>query len=105
MSYVMSRAARMLHLECAIGVCLLASMCAAAADTRPLAFSEALQIAEQRSARITAQQAAVDALSEQVGRAAELPDPKLRFGLDNVPVSNPDALSLTRDFMTMRRIG
>jgi outer membrane protein, heavy metal efflux system len=85
----------------------LLALCASAraADTRPLAFHEALQIGEQRSARISAQEAAVGAASEQVLRAQELPDPKLRLGLDNVPVSNPDAFSLTRDFMTMRRIG
>ena len=82
-----------------------ASSIAAAADERPLAFGDALQIAEHRSARISAQEAAVGAAAEQIPRATELPDPKLRFGLDNVPVSNPDAFSLTRDFMTMRRIG
>jgi outer membrane protein TolC len=78
---------------------------AGAGDQRPLGFAEALQIAEQRSARIAAQEAAVGAAAEQTSRASELPDPKLRFGLDNVPVSSPDAFSLTRDFMTMRRIG
>ena len=76
-----------------------------AADQHPLPFGEALQIAEHRSARISAQEAAVGAAAELVPRARELPDPRLRFGLDNVPVSNPDAFSLTHDFMTMRRIG
>jgi outer membrane protein, heavy metal efflux system len=92
---------------CVFQVLALLASCASvhAADTRPLAFHEALQIGEQRSARISAQEAAVGAASEQVLRAQELPDPKLRLGLDNVPVSNPDAFSLTRDFMTMRRIG
>src|SRR3954469_13749458 len=73
--------------------------CAAAADSRPLGFAEALQIAEQRSARISAQEAAVGAAAEQAARARELPDPKLRFGIDNLPVSRPDAFSFTRDFM------
>src|SRR5689334_12053917 len=84
-------------------VCVCAT--ARAADPRPLGFGEALQLGEQRSARISAQEAAVGAVSEQVARAGELPDPKIRFGLDNVPVSNPDAFTLNRDFMTMRRIG
>jgi outer membrane protein TolC len=75
------------------------------AELRPLAFDEALRSAEQRSARLVAQEAAVGAASEQASRASELPDPKLRLGLDNVPVSGPDAFSQTRDFMTMRRIG
>ena len=86
--------------------CFAACATAAAAPALPpLALPEALRIAEQRSARLAAQEAAVGAVTEQLGRAAELPDPKLRFGLDNVPISNPDAFSMTRDFMTMRRIG
>jgi outer membrane protein TolC len=83
---------------------IVASASAAAADVRPLAFDEALRIGELRSARLTAQQAAVDAASEQVPRAGELPDPRLRLGVENVPVSNPDAFSMTRDSMTMRRL-
>lgn len=88
--------------------CLAAAASASAATAphpRTLQFEEALSIAEQRSARLSAQQAAVDAASEQISRASELPDPKLRFGIDNLPVSNPDAFSLTQDFMTMRRVG
>ena len=76
-----------------------------AAGLPALSFDEAVRLAEQRSARLDAQEAAVGAVAEQVARATELPDPKLRLGLDNVPVSSPDAFSLTRDFMTMRRIG
>jgi outer membrane protein TolC len=78
---------------------------AGAADTRPLGLEEALSLGEQRSARLGAQSAALAAAAEQVSRSTELPDPKLRFGVDNLPVSGSDAYSLTRDFMTMRRIG
>src|SRR5262249_28645132 len=92
-----------------ITACTLAfgAACAAAGpdDSRALTFTEALRIGEQHSARLAAQQAAIDAASEQVPRATELPDPKLRFGIDNLPVTNPDAFTLNRDFMTMRRIG
>lgn len=91
----------MLHLAALLAV----SIAAIAADLRPLQFEEAVLIAEQRSARLAAQRSSVDAASEQVPRASELPDPKLRLGIDNLPVSDPDAFSLTRDFMTMRRIG
>jgi len=78
---------------------------AGAADLRPLGFNEALAIAEQRSSRLAAQSAAVSAATEQVGRSTELPDPRLKFGVDNLPVSGPDAYNFTRDFMTMKRIG
>jgi hypothetical protein len=37
--------------------------------------------------------------------AGQLPDPVLKFGVENLPVNGPDRLSLSRDFMTMRRIG
>ncbi|MGZ5125002.1 MAG: TolC family protein, partial [Burkholderiales bacterium] len=84
--------------------CLAGVQAVHAAET-PLQFNEALQIAEQHSARLVAQEAAVAAVGEQVTRAKELPDPKLRFGIENLPVSDPDAFSFTRDFMTMRRIG
>src|SRR4051794_22237438 len=94
-----------LHPLIFVALCVSATSFVHAAELRPLGFEEALQTAEQRSARLVAQEAAVGAASEQAARAAELPDPKLRLGLDNVPVSSPDAFSLTRDFMTMRRIG
>jgi outer membrane protein TolC len=96
--------ARLHPLICA-ALCFSAASLGHSAELRPLGFEEAVRSAEHRSARLVAQEAAVGAASEQASRAAELPDPKLKLGLDNVPVSSPDAFSLTRDFMTMRRIG
>jgi outer membrane protein TolC len=75
------------------------------AQAQTLSFQEAIHLAEARSAKLRAQLAAVNATGELVERAAELPDPKLRFGIDNLPVTNPDAFRLNSDFMTMRRIG
>ena len=77
----------------------------ARAGEPPLGLAEALAISEQRSSKLAAQSSAVTAAAEQVGRSSALPDPKLRVGVDNVPVSGPDAYSLTSDFMTMKRIG
>jgi outer membrane protein TolC len=37
--------------------------------------------------------------------AGQLPDPTLKIGVDNLPVNGPDQFNLTRDFMTMRRVG
>lgn len=85
--------------------CLLAGTLPPLAAAQPLSLDDAIRIGEARSARLAAQSAAVAATSETVARARELPDPKLRFGLDNVPVSGPDAGSLTADPMTMKRIG
>jgi len=103
---ILSRAVpRHLRALCNLILCLSAVSLAHAADPRPLGFDEALAIAEQRSTRLAAQSAAVSAATEQVARATELPDPRLKVGIDNMPVSGPDAYSLTQDFMTMKRIG
>lgn len=71
----------------------------------PLALSEALTLAVTQSPRLAAQRFALDAAEETVVPASQLPDPKLALGIDNLPVDGPDRWSLTRDFMTMRRIG
>ena len=52
-----------------------------------------------------ARAAAEAAAREQAVAAGQLPDPVLKFGIDNVPANGPDRGSLTRDFMTQRRIG
>jgi len=75
----------------------------AAAQT--LSFEEALALATSRSARLAAQRHSVSAAAEQVGRAGELPDPRLKLGIENLPVSGPNEYRYDRDFMTMRTIG
>jgi outer membrane protein TolC len=94
------------HLRALCNLVLLALVVPLArAGEPPLGLPEALAISEGRSSKLAAQSSTVSAAAEQVGRSAALPDPKLRVGVDNVPVSGPDAYSLTSDFMTMKRIG
>jgi outer membrane protein TolC len=88
-----------------VAACLLVTVAAPHAAAQALSLDDAIRIGEARSARLAAQSAAVAAASDLTGRASQLPDPKLKFGLENVPVSGPDAWSLTQDFMTMKRIG
>lgn len=76
---------------------------ALAADA--LSLAEAQRLAIERSREITAQDAAVTASREMAVAAGRLPDPVLKIGVDNLPVSGPDRGSFTADFMTMRRIG
>ena len=71
----------------------------------PLSLSEALAIAVRDSSLLAAQRAGVAAAEETTVSARELPDPKLKLGIDNLPLDGADKYSLTRDFMTMRRIG
>jgi outer membrane protein TolC len=71
----------------------------------PLTLAEALRLAEMRAAGVSALDAASRASREMAASAGQLPDPVLRAGIDNLPVNGPDAFSLDRDFMTMRRVG
>jgi len=81
------------------------SMAMAPAAESPLSFAESLRIAVIESPQLDAQRAMVDAAREMAGPAGELPDPKLKLGVENVPTNGPDGWSLTRDFMTMTKIG
>jgi outer membrane protein TolC len=83
----------------------VAAPSARAAGMEPLPFAEALKIGETISPRLAAQSAALAAATELVPRAGELPDPKLRIGVDNLPVNGADRFRYDADFMTMRKIG
>lgn len=71
----------------------------------PLTLVEAQRIAVGRSQQLLAQDALTLAAREQAVAAGQLPDPVLKLGIDNLPANGPERLSLTRDFMTQRRIG
>jgi len=70
-----------------------------------LTLERALQIAQQRSAGLIAQDAAAASARSMAIAAGQLPDPTLNVGLTNLPVTGPDQFSVARDFMTMRSIG
>ena len=86
-------------------VLLLIAPLAAAQDGAPLALDEAIELGLARSFRVASQRAAVEAAHEMSARAGELPDPKLRFGIDNLPITDSDRFRYDRESMTMRRIG
>jgi outer membrane protein TolC len=90
--------------RCAL-LALLAAIASPASAQSPLTLAEALRIAETRAPSISALDAASRASRELAVSAGQLPDPVLRAGIDNLPINGPDAFSLDRDFMTMRRIG
>ena len=75
-----------------------------AAET-PLSLAEAVRIAVAQSPQLASQQAMIRSAREMKTPAGELPDPKILAGFENVPTSGADAWSLTRDSMTMTRIG
>lgn len=84
---------------------ILAPLSALAQPVQPLTFAEALALAQRESPGLAAQRHALGAAEAAVVPASQLPDPKLILGIDNLPVEGSDRWSLTRDFMTMRRIG
>ena len=85
----------------ALAVALLPSLAFAA----PLTLDQALDLAVQRSEATRSARAGVSGASEAARAAGQLPDPVLRAGVDNLPVTGGDRLSTTRDSMTMKRIG
>jgi outer membrane protein TolC len=88
------------------GAAFLLCMLAAAADAQQgLTLAEAQGLALSRSQQLAASDAAASSLRDQAVAAGQMPDPVLKLGIENVPLSGPDRLSLSRDFMTMRRIG
>ena len=77
----------------------------AQSQTTGLSLDQALQMATKRSVSSQAFAASVQASREMATKADQLPDPMLKFGVDSLPVNGPDKFSLTRDFMTQRRVG
>jgi len=84
---------------------LAAAMLPALAVAAPLTLTQALDLAVQRSDATRSARAGVASASEAARAASQLPDPTLRAGVDNLPVTGGDRLSTTRDSMTMKRIG
>lgn len=85
----------------ALAICLLPVV----APASGLDFTKAQQVALDQSRQLVAQDALARSARELAVAAGERPDPMLSLGVDNLPVSGGDRFSLSRDFMTMRRIG
>src|SRR5690349_15532615 len=87
------------------GVALILASAAAHAQNASFTLEAALQSATDRSAAMQAAQASERASSEVAVKAGQLPDPTLKAGVDNLPVTGPQKFTIGQDFMTMRRIG
>lgn len=74
-------------------------------SSEPLSLENSLQLAEQRSQALLAQDAAAQASQELAIEAGQLPDPILELSVNNLPVNGSMAFSPTEDFMTMHSIG
>lgn len=80
------------------------SNAAFAAETA-LPLDEAQRLAVARSRQLPAQDFAATASRDMAVAAGQLPDPVLKVGVDNLPISGADRFRITNDFMTMRRVG
>jgi outer membrane protein TolC len=89
--------------RCVLFVCSLGVTGLAVAE--PLTFDAALDLATRSSPDIAVQTASVEAAQSATVAAGRLPDPKLTVGVENFPVTGEERGSLTRDFMTMRKVG
>ena len=81
------------------------ALCLPISALAALTFDEATRIALEQAPALVAQQQALAGAQVAQPAAGTLPDPRLTLGVDNLPLSGADRLSLTRDFMTMQRIG
>lgn len=85
-------------------VAMAAALLPALSGAAPLTLDQALELAVQRSESARAARAGVSSAAEAAQAAGQLPDPVLRAGVDNLPISGTDRFS-SRDSMTMKRIG
>ena len=100
---IMPRRARR-RLLLAIGTALaMASAVPASAD--PLTYDQALARAAANAPSLKARAAATAGARSSAIAADRLPDPTLDLGLQNFPVTGPNAGSFTRDDFTMATIG
>jgi len=102
-SIFIAHAARALHGLAALAALGLSSPTRILAE--PLTLDEAMRVALTAQPLLDAQKAGIRAAEEAQVAARQLPDPKLKLGLLNVPISGQDAFTLTQDPMTMRMIG
>jgi len=82
-----------------------AALLAPTASAAPLTLKAALDRAVQRSEAARGARASLQSASEAAQAAAQLPDPTLRAGIENLPVTGGARFSTTRDSMTMKRVG
>ncbi|HET7330210.1 hypothetical protein [Dyella sp.] len=72
---------------------LVAAPAPGAAAQLPLSLEEALRMAVERAPMLDARRARVEAARQESRRAGALPDPTLTLGIDNLPVTGPDAFN------------
>jgi len=75
------------------------------AAQKNLTLNEAIQLATQNQPLLQSLDDAAAAAREAAVAEGQLPDPKLKLGVLNLPINHGDALNFNRDDMTMTTIG
>ena len=88
-----------------IGASSLLMLAAAAASAEPMTFDQALDRAGQFAPSVAARTKQVEAERLKRSTAAQLPDPKLELGVQDYPVTGPNAFDPLADDFTMLRVG
>src|SRR3546814_14293139 len=70
------------------------------AQAQPVGYEEALRAARLNQPVLQARELEVEALRSTAEAADELPDPRLRVGIVNLPVTGPAAFDLDRQLPT-----
>ncbi len=83
---------------------LAAMLSSTGAVAKPMTFAEALAKAREAPS-IASRAAQADAARLTAIASDQLPDPKLEVGIQDYPVTGPNAGSFTRDDFTMEKIG
>ena len=84
---------------------VLAALGSLGAGAEPLSLEQALVLAVDRSEAARAARAGVASAGQSAVASAQLPDPMLRTGIENMPVTGGDRFSTSSDSQTMKRIG
>ena len=84
---------------------LMAMLSSTTAVAKPMTFAEALAEAGSDAPSIAARAAETDAARLAAIASNQLPDPKLEVGLQDFPVTGPNAGSFTKDDFTMEKVG
>ena len=93
-----------LALLCAPAFGIAMSHAATSQSVPPLSVEETVALATAHASDAESSRGTIEAATQMAVAAGQLPDPILKFGLNNVPVNGPDQFSISRDFMTMRSI-
>lgn len=83
----------------------LACFTVSATATAPLTLLDALEVATKQAPVLAANAANIAGAQALVTPSGALPDPKLMFGVANLPVDGPGNFALDTDDMTMEQIG